>query len=760
MFPRPPLRHLLPTAPVAALALALQMSTALAAETLPFDIPAQPLSSALRALATQAGVQLVFTPETTASARAPALKGALSVDAALEQLLQGSGLVFQRQGPRSYVVIRSNPAVAEGLQSEVVVTATRLERPVDEVPASVSVLTARSLATKSRQNVYEALKDFEGLDFVNQPGVGHQVFPTIRGVGGSFAGSTTQVLVDGMAHDSVVSSVMGHGGLNFTSLLDVERVEVVRGPASALYGPSAVGGVINVIPKRWKDGPGGEILASFGSHNTRILGVAVGAANDQFDVRLSIHDARSDGYKAAPVEDPNGGWDLGPRNWNDKKIGLMLGLRPTVHQEITFDYQQYAIQSASYGGRPNAGQHMNGQSSTLGYRIDLSADTTLKAHLRSTHLIQDYDFDNWDWNGLATPGTVAAGDLNLAYFGGRKSDSTAFQAVLETRPMDGNQLIVGYGHDTGEHSSYGTTVGGSGSTSRNGSKSTVDALFVQDEHRFGALSLIGGARYDRIDLAPDTVNGTPKNGSASVADVVNPRLGARYHLNEATSVYASYGTAYLPATNTFKYVQPSTTRVDNPDLKPERSTTVEIGMNNRWRTGTLRTALFHTDYEDKIALGTDTVSGKRQWQNIAQVKVDGVELAYQGSLPHGWLPYANFSYTKARDHATSGAPGTESLRVAPRKFNAGITYAPGERWAATLNARYVSGLHFNSLSDAQWADSYTQVDAKLSTRLPLEGHKLDVFLAVNNLTDKKFEAFNKGEWTDGRTYTVGLSGRF
>lgn len=742
----------------AALFLAFHAAAVLAGPTAKLDIPAQPLSSALRALASQAGIQLVFTPETVGAAKSAALKGEMSVEVALKQLLAGSGLEFRQEGERNYVVVHGPASARENTLSEMVVTATRTERRVDEVPASVSVFTEKKLATVNRQNVYEALRDVESLDFVTQPGVAHQVFPTIRGVGGSFAGSTTQVLVDGIAHDSVVSSVMGHGGLNFTSLLDVERVEVVRGPASALYGPSAVGGVINVIPKRWKGAPGAEVTASYGSHNTQTLGAAVGMAKDNFDIRLSVYDAKSDGYKAAPVEDQYGEWDLGPRDWKDNKIGLMMGFRPADNHEVTFEFQQYKTDSASYGGRSNQRQGMDGQSATVGYRYDLSADTNIKANFRSTKLKQKYTFDSWDWNGLTTPGTVVAADLDLAYYGGRDSDSTAFQVMLDTKPIAGNQLIVGYGHDTGDYKSYGTSVGGS--TTVNGSESKVDALFIQDEHKFGALALTAGARYDRIDLSPDMVNGVPKNGSGSVANVTNPRLGARYHLTEVTSFYASYGTAYLPATNTFKYVQPSTTRVDNPGLKPETSTTYEIGMNNRWSSGSLRTALFQTDYEDKIALGTDAASGKRQWQNIAVVKVEGLELAYQGNLGHGWQPYANFSYTKARDYATPGAPGTQSMRVAPRKFNAGLTYAPSDAWAATINARYVSGLYFNNLTQAQWADGYTQVDAKISAKLPIQGQKLEAFLAVNNLTDKKYEAFNKTEWTDGRTFTIGLNGRF
>lgn len=745
--------------PVAVFCLAVATAAAHAEDaTFEFNIPAQPVSQVISALAKQTGLQPFYAEESVKGVQSAGVKGRYSLHEAVYKALAGTGLTFQFTGEKA-VAIKAAPSPAKSFQEtqempEIVVTATRTERRADEVPASVSVLTAKTLAAKNRQNINEALRDVESLDINNQPGVAHQVFPIIRGVGGSFAGSTTQVLVDGMPHDSVVSSVMGRGGLNFVSLQDAEQIEVVRGPVSALYGPNAVGGVINVIPKRWKGGSGLEVNGSYGSHNTRTVGVATGVAKDNFDIRLSVYDAKSDGYKSVPVPKPNstGGVDLEGRDWKDNKIGLMTGFRPADNHEVTLDYQQYETRSAgSYGGRPNDRQDTDGQSATLGYRFDMSADTNIKANFRSVNLKQKYTFDKWDWNGLAN-------NLDLAYYGGRTSNSTFFQVLVDTRPVAGNQLTAGYSHDTGEHEQSGASVGGA--TTVTGSKSKVDALFVQDEHQFGPLVLTGGARYDRINLSAVTANGIPTNGNSSVANVFNPRLGARYHLTDSTSFYASAGTAYLPATNSFKFVQPSTTRVDNPDLKPETSTSYEIGMNNRLGWGALRTSLYHTDYKDKIALGTDPASGKGQWQNIAVTRVNGVEIAFQGNLGNGWLPYTNFSYTKAENQAKAGAVFTQATRVAPRKLNLGVTYGPNSMWSATLNARAVSGLYFNNLTAAQWSGGYFQADAKVSAKLPFGDEKWEAFLAGNNLTDKKYQPFNIGEWSDGRTFTVGVNGRF
>lgn len=716
------------------------------AEDKTISIAAQGMPGALHSLASQTGIQLLFTADDLKNIKSKEISGAKNVEEALTRLLEGTNYTFRASGMGTYVLQRVGTTL---MLNEVTVTATRTERNVAEVPASVSVLTAKHLKTKHRQNVEDALRDEEGLDFSEQPGVAHQVFPVIRGVGGSFAGATTQVLVDGIAHDSVSSNLMGHGGLNFTAMQDVERVEVVRGPVSALYGPSTIGGVINVIPKRWKGDAGVELNGSYGTHNTITAGMAAGVAKERFDVRLSVYDAKSDGFVAIPVPDAFGQVDAGPRDWKDNKIGLMAGFRPADNQEMTLNLQNYATRSATLGGRPNERQNMDGQSTTVGYRVDVSDATSVKANLRIADLKQQAVWDNWDWNGIV-------GDLTAAYNYGRFTKTTKFQVQADTRLVEGNQLTAGYAHDTGDYETRSTPVGGT--TSTQGSKDKVDALFVQDEHKFGALTLTGGLRYDRLDFSPDTVNGVPKNGSGSVDNVVNPRLGGRFHLNDSTSFYVSAGTAYLPALNTFKFVQPSTTRVDNPNLKPETSTSYEIGMNNQLDWGALRTALYRTNYKDHITLGTDPVTAKRQWQNIAVRQVTGIEIALQGNLDGGWKPYVNFSYTKAEDQTTVGAAFTQATRVAPRKLNLGVTYEPNSTWSATLNGRAVSDMYFNSLTAAEHTGGYFIADAKVSATLP-GNSKWEVFGACNNLTGKKYQPFNIGEWSDGRTVTIGVSGK-
>jgi len=151
------------------------------------------------------------------------------------------------------------------LLDEVTVTATRTERDVRDVPASVSVITKDEIKQQHVVRTDELLKNVVGVD-VGGAGIGSTAMTNVRGIPGSFAGATTLVLVDGLPVEPVQLS--RRHAYKLVSPTDIERIEVVRGPASALYGPSAVGGVINIITKKDKGPLAGSISAGYGSNNS------------------------------------------------------------------------------------------------------------------------------------------------------------------------------------------------------------------------------------------------------------------------------------------------------------------------------------------------------------------------------------------------------------------------------------------------------------------------------------------------------------
>jgi iron complex outermembrane receptor protein len=735
----------------AALILALQAAVAFAGPIAKFDIPAQPLSSALRALAGQAGVQLVFAPDAVGAARSVAVKGEMSVEAALERLLAGNELEFRQEGERSYVVVHSPSSARESTLTEMMVTATRTERNPDEVPASVSVITAKDIATQQRQHVTDLLRNVEGIDVAGSGSPTTLPRITIRGVGGSFSGQTSQVLIDGMPLESPVAGI--HLGLESLDLQDLERVEVVRGPASALYGPSAVGGVVNFLPKRWKGAPGAEVGVGAGSHDATLVSAAVGGAWDTVDFRLSASDYRTDGYVAQPNDDPWGSRDLAPRDGKSRKFGLTGGVRPADNQEISFAVRNADTTSAWLGGHPNYRFDDNTESYDLGYRYEAGSWGVFKARYRNTRQKTHILFDDEYVNGNI-------GSLTLAEVDDRVENNDYLDLQADLRLGSADLLTLGYAYGEGKDTSrWEDVIYGGGGVSV--SKSKLTSLFVQDEHRLAdAFTLLAGGRWDRYQFYGDTKDGVP-TGKDSTDSVFNPRLGARYRLSDVTSIYATAGTAYVPALNYLKF-RNSGAWLDNPSLKPESSTSYEIGANHRVGAWSMRAALFHTDYQDKIS--SIRVGAQWQFQNIGKVSIDGLELAVEGTAGD-WRPYVNYAYTDSTIKENPSDPltvGKHVQRVSPHKLNLGAVYAPSNRFYIRASGRYVDDYYFNDRNTTDALNAgYFVADAKIGWRLPIGGmvRNAEISLAISNIFDESYKE-QQYEYMDGRNVWLGLNARF
>lgn len=733
------------------------LGTAQAADSATFDIAAQPLAAALAKFAEQSGIKALYANEVLAGKNTPRVAGKLTPEQVLDALLKDSGLRYQFISPDA-VKIEKTPAApagkvnpAEGAElTPVTVTATRTERRIDDVPASVTVIAAKEIATQQPQQVADLLRNIEGVDVAGYGSPTSLPSITLRGVGGSFGGSTSQILVDGMPLESPVAGI--HLGAHALDLFDLERVEVVRGPASALYGPSAVGGVVNFVPKRWRGAPGAEVSIGAGSHDARLVSAAVGGAWDAVDFRLSASDYRTDGYVAQPDADPWGSRDLASRDGKNRKFGVTGGVRPADNQEITFAVRNADAGSAWLGGHPNYRFDDNVESYDLGYRYEAGDWAVFKARYRKMRQKTRIRFDDEYINGNS-------GSLILAEVDDRIEDSEHLDLQADLRLSPANVLTLGYTYGVGEYTSRWEDVIWGGGVSV--SKSKLTGLFAQDEYRVSdALSVLVGGRWDRYEFAGDNSNGVP-TGKDSKDSVFNPRLGARYRLSEATSLYATAGTAYVPALNFLKF-RSGGAWLDNPSLKPETSTSYEVGVNHRMGVWSARASLFHTDYEDKIS--SIRIGAQWQFQNIGKVAIDGLELALEGTAGN-WRPYANYTYTDSTIKENPSDPltvGKQVQRVSPHKLNLGTVYAPSDRFYIRVSGRYVDDYYFNDRNTADaLSPGHFVADAKIGWRLPASGmvRNAEISLAVNNLFDKRYRE-QQYETMDGRNVWLGLNAKF
>jgi outer membrane receptor protein involved in Fe transport len=278
-----------------AVAVAISVSAPAHAQSRNFNVPAQPASQGVREFARQAGIQITLAGRDGERRRTNTVQGALEIREALDQLLQGTGLIVRSfDGEAAVIAVAAGRVSAENGEfgGEVVVTAQKITERLIDVPISVSAFTAQDLSDQKIEGGPELLRGIPNVSFSKDNFSGYNF--TIRGIG-TKAISTT-------ADPAVAIS------FNYTPLIrnrlfeqeyfDVERVEVLRGPQGTLYGRNATAGVVNMLPAKPRLGRwDGEIQGEVGNYQTtRLRGFVNVPIGDTLAVRAAAAWTKRDGF--------------------------------------------------------------------------------------------------------------------------------------------------------------------------------------------------------------------------------------------------------------------------------------------------------------------------------------------------------------------------------------------------------------------------------------------------------------------------------
>ncbi len=481
----------------------------------------------------------------------------------------------------------------------VVVTASKHEQSFQEVPASVSVLDAAGLAYRNAVTVDEALRYVPGVNMTYD-----QV--NIRGSSGYSRGAGSRVL---LLVDGIPLLTGDTGELNFESIPtgQIDRIEVVKGAASALYGSSALGGVINVITRRVPDDPETRIRAygdmyakpSFSqwdwSGGTRFQG-GISASHSRHigPVGLSLYASRmtDDSYRQ-----------------NDWKKRTNLALRSDVGLSaddvlsVTANYlNQYRgaylyWKDLAHALVPPDAYQGETIHSTRFYTTAIYTHTIAPSALVTTRAL-------WFKNRF----TDTLGDR----VDESKSDVLRGEVQVSWLPTDRHILAFGVegNYDQVRASLFGNHHGGGG------------AAYAQDEMTlFDPLRLTLGARFDIQSL-----------DSMETSSQFNPKAALVYALAAGTALRASVGRGFRSPTVAEAFTSTNIggfTIVPNPALKPERSISYEVGANQvLGENAVIDLALFQNDFWDLIETGFNA-QGQGQFSNVTRARIRGLEFSSQ-----------------------------------------------------------------------------------------------------------------------------------
>lgn len=511
----------------------------------------------------------------------------------------------------------------------VVVTATATETPLNDAPASMTVITREELQQRPVLDLSDALRGTPG---VTLSGVGlTRRGIRIRGMDSEY----TLTLIDGRRVNAA-SDAIAHADfdLGWIPVEAIERIEVVRGPMSSLYGSEALGGVVNIITRRatddWKGSAtynGGIVGGGLGG-DTYQAAVYAGGALIRDTLGLSFYgETRRKDDTADPADER-----LSEQEGREAHSGnLVLTWTPSEAQRIDFSHLQgeekrwrNALQAGAAPYVYETVDHIDRAQTSLSHRGQWQWGESLVRAYRST-----LERSNRRSRGAAT----RPQDLSEDTVDGHAS------VWLGER----NRLTIG--GEWRRERLEDSTVAASGRA-----ETRQRALFVQDE----------------IDLTPDwsLVIGNRSDHHQQYGWHQSPRAYTVYHLSERFSLKGGVGSGFKAPS--LKQLSPEYSAVGgggrftilgNPDLQPETVTSYEIGAAWQWQRWSLEATAFQNDLEDliqTICVSSCGVRGRevRNYVNIAEARIRGVELAGKVELPAGFAVDANYTWLQPRDLTT------------------------------------------------------------------------------------------------------------
>ncbi len=602
-----------------------------------------------------------------------------------------------------------------------VVTATRTEKAVKDAPASVTIITREEIEASSARYVDDLLRDIVGVDVKRPRGISSSC-THIRLRGFSHPRGTL-ILRDGMPINRIAC---GGGKHNEIPVELIERIEVVRGINSSLYGTSAMGGVINIITRKPEKELKATVEGSYGTFNTWNTGVTLsGTAKEKLGYQLYYNHLETDGYnpwsdsfiatKPAWVQ-PKFRDAIVDQDRDADNIFARLSYEIDPSSTLAFAYS-YWDDNISNGRKYNYNEFERN-------RTSLSYEKKGKLNISANLYYLDEDFE-FTYDRKPNKKIKKAFDtiemiskIPVEDMGGMISISIPIKKA--------HLFTFGTDHRLGKMENNCDWQISARKTRTEG-KQYRGAFFVQDEIDLGRLLATLGARVDWYKIYDGSFYdsaGTSEKYSDKSGEEFNPKLGLVYHLTDSTTLRGSVGRAsnipYLYSLYGTWECPPGKFNEGNPDLGLEYTIGYEAGIEQRFGDQVmLRLTGFYNDINDWMArIYNKTQKGVKyyRWENIDKVETSGIELEAEYRPVASLKLYANYNYLHTEIREYQDGPELEGNRLIgqPRyRFNSGFTYTNPDMFTINLRQRYV-GDRYDDMENDQKLDDYATFDVKIS----------------------------------------------
>lgn len=791
---------------VCAMAFTLPLIGHAQAQVVAINIPAQALGNALQEFGRQTNLQVLYSPNDVSGLRSSAINGNFEPSAAMAQLLQGTDILYNIQDNNITVRSRSASGTSldlaptnisgtqesawgpvEGIVAKRSGTGTKTDTPLKEIPQTINVITQDEIRMRGPQTVTEALRYTAGMTgggFSDRVKIFDE--PTSRGF------SPTPMYLDGLH--------LPYGGGSTGGSLQIdpytlERVEVLKGPASVLYGQNQPGGIVNMVSKRPTTAPLHEVIIGGGSYDRKYGAFDLGGPiDDQGEFLYRLTGVVNDSNSQIDYADQNRMMLAPSLTWlpNDSTTVTVFGQyqkdRDTPEaQGLPADGTVYRnangrISRSLFLGEPGVNKYDREQF-VVGYEIthELNDVWTLKQNARYADVNDRYVAPLHGYAFLPNPATgIDDGSYQTRYGVDWAQHNKVYgidniaQAKFKTGELDHTLLLgvdyyhfnsqfLGRYHRNGPPIDLYNPVYGSEFNFTQPHKwdntITQTGLYAQDQLRWNQWFLTLGGRYDFAE----TDNKEPLSGAHSNIkdEKFTGRAGLGYEFENGITPYVSYAESFLPQTGT---------DTNRTPFEPTNGKQYEVGIKYEPKgiDGFIQLSAYQIDQDNML---TNDLNNPGFNIQSGSVRSRGVELEGKVNVTQNLRVLGSVSRNQIKWRSVNdGREGRTLAMSPPLTASAWVDYQFDTSTVLTglgagLGVRYVRSSYGSDYEeDSFQIPSYTVYDASISYDLeksPLHVKGVKLRMNLENLTDEKYVASCNSTldcyYGEGRTMTADVT---
>jgi outer membrane receptor for ferrienterochelin and colicin len=626
----------------------------------------------------------------------------------------------------------------EELMNTNVTIATKSDQPIIETPSIVSVITAQDIKNMGARELEDVLQTVPGFELIRSYSGYYEV--GIRGVKNSRNTSRLLVMIDGIPFNQIFYGASIDYGYDI-DINAIDRIEIIRGPGSALYGRNAFSGVINIITKNAKSGEKFIGKGSLGTFNTNSLSGFYGYQNDKFNASIAVRHLNTDINDA---KFPNSyqdtvKWNLNRNNYSVNSTigygkftfsGMYLNLDNGINSAHTRVIHKLGIYSLSYDD-------------FIGPKISVNG----KIFGQNSKYIQDLEILKADFIPVYPLGIYYKPQFNEYLYGA--------EAELKFKLNYNNNLL--FGIQTDAHGVYDVIITANVDSlfkrypdpvpglGRNNQQKYKAGWFDNEKHNYTNIAFYIQDLWNVTNNIQITIGGRYDYDS-EIGGVLNPRTGIVWEPFKNYVFKLLYGRAYRAPTPEEQYKTLGFV-YGNKNLKPEIINTYEFAFIQRYHNITNSVSLYRNQLKDMIYGPNVTSVNRSPYYNIGKNISAGIEYENKTLLFNSLYSYLNYSYSVSKNtNINNGRDSTfDQEDIAPHMINFGLNYSFLNHYVVNVNMLYRSKMKKLLATDPQTGNLVDVQDnignyAVFNTCIQIAEFpkNLNISLSIYNLLNKKY----------------------